>query len=603
MNVFFKSLSLLSYNEKKQGLFILVLVILMGLFEAVGIASILPFLSVLGDPSIVSSNSLLSSMFNFLKSYGLSNLDDFFICLGIGSFVLLLSSTIYKSVVTFLINNFIEMRQHSLACNLLKAFTSQNYEYFLGRNGSDMSNSILSQTNQIVNTVFRPGVNLLAYSIVLIFIVILLLIINPLVAVSAVLMLSILYYIIFSILKPKISILGDTHMAASKNRFLQASEVFGGIKAIKLSGTENTYLGKFHIASHSFASALAKLISLQTIPHLLVEASIFGAIILLTLVLLLLNGGLSGSSLGNVLPILGIYGLAAVRMKPAFSHVYSGFSSFRFGKATLDDVLKQLNDCKEVPIISGIKKDKMMLKSKISFTDVSFTYPNSDTHSIDSVSLEIPIGTSFGIVGSTGAGKTTFVDIFLGLLDPTSGTIKIGDHQLTIDNKSNWQNCLGYVPQEIFLSDNSLAENIAFGVDKSEIEYAKVEKCARLAQIHDFVCNELPDRYDSMVGERGIRLSGGQRQRIGIARALYNDPDILVFDEATSALDSLTEKEVMHSIESLSEIKTVIIIAHRLTTVKNCNKIAILEKGRIKALGKYDDLIISDKYFQKLAGA
>ena len=603
MNVFFKSLSLLSYNEKKQGLFILVLVILMGLFEAVGIASILPFLSVLGDPSIVSSNSLLSSMFNFLKRYGLSNLDDFFICLGIGSFVLLLSSTIYKSVVTFLINNFIEMRQHSLACNLLKAFTSQNYEYFLGRNGSDMSNSILSQTNQIVNTVFRPGVNLLAYSIVLIFIVILLLIINPLVAVSAVLMLSILYYIIFSILKPKISILGDTHMAASKNRFLQASEVFGGIKAIKLSGTENTYLGKFHIASHSFASALAKLISLQTIPHLLVEASIFGAIILLTLVLLLLNGGLSGSSLGNVLPILGIYGLAAVRMKPAFSHVYSGFSSFRFGKATLDDVLKQLNDCKEVPIISGIKKDKMMLNSKISFTDVSFTYPNSDTHSIDSVSLEIPIGTSFGIVGSTGAGKTTFVDIFLGLLDPTSGTIKIGDHQLTIDNKSNWQNCLGYVPQEIFLSDNSLAENIAFGVDKSEIEYAKVEKCARLAQIHDFVCNELPDRYDSMVGERGIRLSGGQRQRIGIARALYNDPDILVFDEATSALDSLTEKEVMHSIESLSEIKTVIIIAHRLTTVKNCNKIAILEKGRIKALGKYDDLIISDKYFQKLAGA
>ena len=601
MNVFFKSLSLLSYNEKKQGLFILVLVILMGLFEAVGIASILPFLSVLGDPSIVSSNSLLSSMFNFLKSYGLSNLDDFFICLGIGSFVLLLSSTIYKSVVTFLINNFIEMRQHSLACNLLKAFTSQNYEYFLGRNGSDMSNSILSQTNQIVNTVFRPGVNLLAYSIVLIFIVILLLIINPLVAVSAVLMLSILYYIIFSILKTKISILGDTHMAARKNRFLQASEVFGGIKAIKLSGTENTYLGKFHIASHSFACAQAKLISLQTIPHLLVEASIFGAIILLTLVLLLLNGGLSGSSLGNVLPILGIYGLAAVRMKPAFSHVYSGFSSFRFGKATLDDVLKQLNDCKEVPIISGIKKDKMMLNSKISFTDVSFTYPNSDTHSIDSVSLEIPIGTSFGIVGSTGAGKTTFVDIFLGLLDPTSGTIKIGDHQLTIDNKSNWQNCLGYVPQEIFLSDNSLAENIAFGVDKSEIEYAKVEKCARLAQIHDFVCNELPDRYDSMVGERGIRLSGGQRQRIGIARALYNDPDILVFDEATSALDSLTEKEVMHSIESLSEIKTVIIIAHRLTTVKNCNKIAILEKGRIKALGNYTTLLKSDKYFQKLA--
>jgi ABC-type bacteriocin/lantibiotic exporter with double-glycine peptidase domain len=290
-------------------------------------------------------------------------------------------------------------------------------------------------------------------------------------------------------------------------------------------------------------------------------------------------------------------------MKPAFSHVYSGFSSFRFGKATLDDVLKQLNDCKEVPIISGIKKDKMILKSKISFSDVSFSYPNSDTHSIDSVSLEIPIGTSFGIVGSTGAGKTTFVDIFLGLLDPTSGTIKIGDHQLTIDNKSNWQNCLGYVPQEIFLSDNSLAENIAFGVDKSEIEMDKVEKCSRLAQIHDFVCNELPDRYDSMVGERGIRLSGGQRQRIGIARALYNDPDILVFDEATSALDSLTEKEVMHSIESLSEIKTVIIIAHRLTTVKNCNKIVILEKGRIKALGKYDDLIMSDKYFQKLAGA
>ena len=232
-----------------------------------------------------------------------------------------------------------------------------------------------------------------------------------------------------------------------------------------------------------------------------------------------------------------------------------------------------------------------------------FTYPEAERPALQGLSLLVPARTTVGIVGGTGAGKTTAVDIMLGLLDPTQGRLLVDGVPITRDNRRDWQRSIGYVPQQIFLTDASVAANIAFGLPPAAIDQAAVERAARTAELHDFVIGELPEGYATLVGERGVRLSGGQRQRIGIARALYHDPDVLILDEATSALDNLTEKAVMDAVHNLGHAKTIVMIAHRLTTVRDCDIIFMLEQGRVVASGSYDELIAHSRQFRALAGA
>jgi ABC-type multidrug transport system fused ATPase/permease subunit len=290
-----------------------------------------------------------------------------------------------------------------------------------------------------------------------------------------------------------------------------------------------------------------------------------------------------------------------MKLLPALQQIYYGMASIRTGKPYLDAIYRDSTGVGGAEPGAPAQADPVShlpLTRVLDLRNATYSYPNHDRTALKDLTLSIPARTTVGIVGGSGAGKTTLVDLMLGLLIPQSGEIVVDGTRIDQGNLRSWQRSIGYVPQNIFLADSSVAENIAFGMSPEEVDMIAIERAARLAALHDFVTTELPDGYQTQVGERGVRLSGGQRQRIGIARALYHDPDLLVLDEATSALDNLTERAVMEAIRNIGNEKTIVLIAHRLSTVIDCERIFLLEKGKVVSEGKYDELMRDSKTFR-----
>ena len=596
-----KAIALLTPHERKRGLLVLVLVMGMALLETAGVASVMPFLAVLGNPEMLHTNPILSTLYIYAQSIGISTPDDFLIALGLGAFALIIVSAVYRIITHYVMNRYIEMRRHSIGTRLLENYLRQPYAFFLNRHSSDMSKTILSEVDQLIGNVFRPAYSMFASSLVLIAITALLLMVNLWLTLLAVSILGGLYALVFLSLKQKLTRMGDVLVAANKERFMAAGEAFGGIKDIKLLGREQSYLSRFSGPSQKFASTHANNHTLNQVPNFLIEAIIFGAMLLLTVLLMITAGGLNSSLLGKILPTIGLYAFAAYRMKPAVHHIYEGLASLRYGQAVVNNLYADLhlgNIPAQLPqnTLTSIKA-----KYSIALQHLSYTYPKAAKPALVDLNLEIPVNSAVGLVGSTGAGKTTLVDVILGLLRPTYGAITVDGVPITDDQLRAWQQSLGYVPQDIFLTDSTVAENIALGIPLEQINHEQVARCARMAQVHDFIMKDLPAQYDTLVGERGVRLSGGQRQRIGIARALYHNPEVLVFDEATSALDTVTERAVMEAIDALAHQKTIILIAHRLSTVKNCSQIVLLDQGEVKAKGVYSELMENNLQFRKMA--
>jgi ABC-type multidrug transport system fused ATPase/permease subunit len=311
---------------------------------------------------------------------------------------------------------------------------------------------------------------------------------------------------------------------------------------------------------------------------------------------------LQSASLGTILPLLAVYAFAGLRLLPAMQLVYQEVTAIRFNQPALVALHRDITEirAREATVVEA-DPTPVPLRERLELIDVHFSYPLAERKALQGLTLSIPARTTVGIVGGTGAGKTTAVDLMLGLLTVQEGTLAVDGKPITAKNMRAWQDNIGYVPQAIFLTDDTVAANIAFGIQPEQVDRAAVERAARIAELHDFVTGELPQGYDTLVGERGIRLSGGQRQRIGIARALYHDPDVLIMDEATSALDNLTEKAVMDAVHNLGHAKTIVLIAHRLTTVQACDTIFMLEHGRLIAQGSYDELLDSSRKFRAMA--
>ncbi|MCC5870332.1 MAG: ABC transporter ATP-binding protein [Gammaproteobacteria bacterium] len=590
MTIYRKTLSLLTPKEKRRGALVMVMVIVMAVFETAGVASVIPFLAVLGDPDMVHTNPVLAAVYD---TFSFQSVDAFLFALGAAAFGLILFSAMFRIFTHYAMNRFIEMRRHSISKRLLETYLRQPYEFFLDRHSSDMSKSILSEVDQLVSKVFRPGLQMVAYSVVLLSIVMLLLVVDPLIALGVAGVVGGSYAAIFLVVRPVLSRLGLERRRANKERFEAAGEALGGIKDIKLLGRELAYLQRFHGPSVRQASTQASNQTISQVPKFLIEAIGFGGILVLALVLMATQGGATGGGLGQVLPMLGLYAFAGYRMLPAAQHIYAGMAKLRFGAAAVDGVCEDLHQREQLAEIHKRAPQALRLEKQITLAQISYTYPNAQKPALEEIHITVPVGSSLGIIGTTGSGKTTLVDLLLGLLRPSEGAIIVDGNAVTSANLRAWQQTLGYVPQEIFLTDTTVAENIALGLPRGKIDRQQVERCARMAQAHNFITSQLPQGYDTLVGERGVRLSGGQRQRIGIARALYHMPDVLVFDEATSALDTITEKAVMEAIESLSSHKTIILIAHRLSTVMNCDQVVLLEQGRLVDQGRYTDLVES----------
>ncbi len=581
---------LLSSKDRSKILFLMIMILIMALIDMLGIASIMPFMAVLSNPELIETNGLLNSAYIKLNEYGIRSRNQFLIVLGVIVFLLLIISLSLKALTLYLQTRFIKICEYNIATRLVNYYLYQPYSWFLNRNSAVLGKTILHEVSNVVSKGLTPMMAFVTNTIISLTIFILLLIVEPKLAVIVLLIMFSFYGLVYIYNRNLLNKIGKEIFAANEKRFKALSEAFGAFKEVKIGDLEQTYIDQFSKPSKIIAvrSALANILS--DMPRFTLEAVAFGGMLLITLYFMTIS-----SDITNVIPVIALYAFAGYRLMPALQKIFVSLTTLRVVGPALDSLH---NDLKNLKILIPVKnKETLELRNNICLKNVYFNYPNASRTALKNINLTIPVNKSIGLVGTTGSGKTTTVDIILGLLEPEKGTLEVDKKIINSNNLRAWQSSLGYVPQQIFLTDNTIFENIAFGVDKNEIDEQKVFNVAKIANLHNFIMNELPSKYDTIVGERGLRLSGGQRQRIGIARALYHKPKVLVLDEATSALDNLTEKAVMDAMHSSEKNITKIIIAHRLSTVKNCDIIFLFEKGEIKNQGTFEELIkVSDEF-------
>lgn len=553
--------------EKRRTLWMMVLVVLMAMADTLGVLSIMPFLSVLGRPAVIHENTLLNAAyerFNFHDTRG------FILTLGLASITLVLASSAFKTVTQHVLNRFVHLLRHAISSRLLSRYLHQPYEFFLTRNPSALGKNVLSEVDQLMFQLIQPLSQLLAQGCVVLAIAVLIFVYDPLTAICIIAVLGLLYGVIYGLVRKRLGVIGHEREAADGQRYQACNEALNGIKDVKITHSADAYQQQFDQASRLLSRHMATSDTLSQSPLYLVEATGYSMLIIIAMVLLLRS-----NDIAHVLPALGLYGFAAYRMLPAAQVMYRGFTKLRFSSAALQAIHSDLILPEEQPPAAASPLEP---RKEIRLQGIRYTYPSApDKAVLDNFDLAITAHTSVGIVGKSGAGKSTLMDLLLGLLQPQSGTLSVDGIPITANNVIAWQCAIGYVPQHIYLADTSVAENIAFGVASEGIDMQAVERATRAAQIHDFVANELPNGYDTRIGDRGIRLSGGQRQRIGIARALYRDPPVLLMDEATSALDEQTEDALNDAIRELSGSKTIIVIAHKESSMRYCQQVFTIE--------------------------
>lgn len=598
MNVLKDLLALFNKKEKRQLYFILIIVLLNGLLEVVGIGSIMPFISVASNPESIQANEYLNYIYSY---FSFTSYRPFLTALGFGVITLIVVNNVSRILITFILKRYTKMRLHSLSMRLLTQYIKQPYIFFVNRNTSELEKNILSELLVVVDRILMPVLEMLSYGVVSLSIIALLVYMDPFLAFTVAFVLSGSYILIYLVVRRKLLYLGNERLEANKEKFKYAIEVLNGIKDLKILHREDNFIDLFGRASKSYALNDSSSDIISEVPKFVLETIGFGGILLMTLYFINYRGDFQ-----QVVSIVALYAFAGYRLMPALQKVFKGLTKIRYHQAIAGYIRKEFektpvdNDLIKKVNMKG-HKSGLVLEDKICLEGITYAYPNTHIPVIENQSIIIGANTTVGLVGPTGCGKTTLVDIILGLLQPQKGLMRIDDIEIGMTNLFQWQLNLGYVPQTIFLTDDTIAHNIAFGLKDDEIDMEAVRRAAEIANLAPFVESELELGYDTIVGERGIKLSGGQRQRIGIARAVYHDPSVLILDEATSALDSLTELAIMDAIHNLSHKKTIVMIAHRLTTVKECDVIHILDKGRIVDSGNYSDLIQKNVSFRRMA--
>jgi ABC-type multidrug transport system fused ATPase/permease subunit len=582
-----KMFYLLSPNERKYSYLLFVMMVIMALIEMLGVASILPFVSVLTNPNIIETNLYLNKLFKFSAKFGVENTHQFLFVLGIGVFILLVFSNLIKAFTAYIQVRFIQMREYTITKRLVTSYLHQPYSWFINKNSSELGVNILSEVGLIIGKGLRPMVELFAKSAVVITIIILLVLVDKKVASIVGIFFITSYGIIFYLVRQYLNRLGNTRLEKNQRRFKSIAESFGGIKSVKFSGLEQVYSKNFskHSLVYSKAQISAQLTSI--LPRFFLEIVAFGSVIII-----ILYNMLQLNSLVNILPVISLYIFAGYRLIPALQQIYVSFTQVGFVSPAIDRLYRDVLSIK--PHNSIQDNEILSFNDKISLKDINFSY-NSSHITLKNINLTINSKSIVGFIGPTGSGKTTIIDIILGLLEPQKGTLEVDGKIISSKNIRAWQKSIGYVPQNIYLIDDTIAANIAYGIKAEEIDMKAIEKASKIANLDSFVLNELPKQYETLVGEGGVRLSGGQKQRIGIARAMYHNPQILIFDEATNALDNKTEQAVMDVVNNLSKNITIILIAHRLNTLKKCDKIFIVKNGQIKKKVTFKQLIDMDE--------
>lgn len=594
-----KLFDLLSTRDRVQFYWLLVVLVMVAAVEMAGIASIMPFMAVVTNPEIIHSNRWLNTAFQGL---GFQSEQTFLTFLGLIVLGLLVSSNLIKATSSWLTLRYHNKLNYILARRLLAQYMARPYSFFLNRNTAELGKNVLTEVRSVVVGIVSPFMVVVSSTLVAIAIMTLLVVVDPFIAVAIAAVLGGAYGVVYLTARRRLMVIGRQQIEANAQKFKAAGEGLSGIKDLKILGRELTFLRRFsrYAKLHSRNNVTAGVIS--EMPRYALEIVAFGGILLVVLYLL----G-KGREAASTVPLLALYAFAGYRLMPALQQLFAAFASLRQSVPTLELLHKDLavatgeTSNPEAQLAASSRATPLPFQQGLELRNVAFRYEGAPEPALCNLDLTIKPNTSVGLVGPTGCGKTTTVDLILGLLSPSEGQIFVDGVEINCDNLACWQQNLGYVPQQIYISDDTIARNIAFGIPDDEVDMEAVRHAARIANLAEFVEIELPQGYETEIGERGVRLSGGQRQRIGIARALYRDPKILVMDEATSALDGITEEYVMEAVRTLSRKKTVILIAHRLTTVKDCDVVYLLEHGQIVKQGTFYELQQSSKWFRTAA--
>ena len=533
---------------------------------------ILPFINVVINPAIITTNKYLLYIYKFLS---IGNSTSFLIFLAFVLMVLYIFKNLYMLAVYYFQYKILYDAQKDISLQLIKFYINQPYAYHLNINTSEMVRIVTQDTTNC--SLFLA--NLFFFSkefIVLLFIISFLFFINKIVTITLLLLFLIIFFGIFKKLKPKIQIFSKYNQQYHSGMIKWIQQALGAIKDIKVLQKEQFFINKYYDNSIKFISAQKHVRFFEQIPRLLIEALVVSIILLV--IMFLLFRGIDAST---ILVQMSVFAMAVFRLMPSMNRLQVALNMLMYYVPSINVVYRDLQNIKLIKYGEIEENKNINFDKNIKINNISFKYQNTKNYIFENISFEIKKGSSIGFIGPTGVGKTTIIDIILGLLNPTEGNITVDEIDIH-KNKKSWLSKIGYVPQFIYLTDDTIRNNILFYDDKN-IDKERLKIVIDQSQLKDFI-DSLPNGLDTIVGERGIKLSGGQRQRIGIARALYKRPEILVLDEATSALDNETEKAVIQAIEYLYGKLTMLIIAHRLTTIEKCDIVYELKKSKLTKL-------------------
>ena len=572
--------NILNTRQRYGALTIFSLTFIGMLMEVLGIGLVIPALAIMTENDVALKYPEFNPLFELLGNPTRENLI-------IGGMVLLAGvyfiKALFLSFLAWKQAGFSFGLQAELSQQLFAGYMQKPYSFHLERNSSQLIHNIIIEITNITNAL-QQGLLLVTEVLVLLGVLILLVIVEPVGTLLIIVCLGMAGSIIYMLTRNRILRWGAARQIHERLRLLHSQQGLGGVKDIKLLGRENEFLSQFNKHAHGSAQVAKRQHTIQQLPRFWLELLAITGLVILVVVKVW-----KGNSIDNLLPTVGLFAAAAFRIMPSVNRILGAVQSIRFVKPVIDIIYDEFNLV--VANINDGKNSSLHFKESIVLDELSYHYPQTESYALKDISITIPYGMSVGFIGGSGAGKSTLIDILLGLLTPDTGLIKVDDMDIQM-NLRGWQDQIGYVPQSIFLTDDTLRRNVALGLNDDQIDDDLVWKAICAAQLEEFV-SELPDKLETAVGERGVRLSGGQLQRIGIARALYHDPSVLVLDESTSALDGETENSVIDAIRSLHGKKTIIIVAHRLTTIEHCDFLYRLDKGRVVDGGKTMDILAS----------
>ena len=571
----------LSRQRKKQFLLIFVLMIISSLAEIISVGAIFPFLGVLTAPEHIYSHSLMQPV---IKILGITSSEQLFLPLVISFVISVVVAGVLRVFLLYVINRFEQLIGTEFSAHIYRRTLYQDYATHIGHNSSEIISSIISKVNIVIKGVIIPVLELLSSSLSLFGIMFILVFIDYKIALVSFGIFGAIYWILYSFLHKKIIINSQYISSGSTNTIKALQEGLGGIRDILIDSNQEFYCKLFIQADTPYRRAISDNNFISYAPRFVIE----------TLGLVLISGlayylSQQKDGISVAIPMLGLLAMAAQRLMPAIQKIYSSVTSIKGSYYSVKDILYLLDQ----PISSYIDQQQLSIvpfKKDIKLDNVWFRYNKKTPWILKEVNLTFNKGSRIGFVGETGRGKSTLLDLVMGLLSPTKGHLKIDSKIVSMNNIRLWQSHIAHVPQNIYLSDGTIEENIAFGIPADKIDAESVKKVAELANISKFI-DSCAQGYKTFVGERGVRLSGGQRQRIGIARALYKSADVLIFDEATNALDVETESAIMESIEKLGKNLTIFIITHRVATLKACDLIVELDKDCTINIKKYQDIV------------